>query len=131
MGAANMRVLNHLLTVIEIEKSDVEFYLAYTTRIFQFAESFEWNSVMKFDYHYRAPQAEHGFKWGTYSPHMKLQMLVPKRQKPSVLVQNQAPKEDCRILKAKGACLFGDKCRYKHGKALPSNNYRLNAPKNQ
>ncbi|KAH3806882.1 hypothetical protein DPMN_135210 [Dreissena polymorpha] len=51
MGAANMRVLNHFLTVNEIERSDVEFYLAYTTQIFEFAESFEWNSVMNFDYH--------------------------------------------------------------------------------
>jgi hypothetical protein len=130
-GAANMRVLNHLLTVNDIERSEVEFYLAYTTRIFEFAESFEWNSVLNYNYHYRELQAEHGFKWGTYSPHMELQMLVPKRPKPSVPVQNPAPKEDCRIFKAKGACPFGDKCRYKHVKALPSNNSRQDATKNQ
>ncbi|KAH3721348.1 hypothetical protein DPMN_064270 [Dreissena polymorpha] len=62
---------------------------------------------------------------------MELQILVPNRPKPSVPVQNPAPKEDCRIFKAKGACPFGDKCRYKHVKALPSNNSRQDATKNQ
>ncbi|KAH3831867.1 hypothetical protein DPMN_105139 [Dreissena polymorpha] len=126
-----MRLLNHLLSTNLLQRQEVEYYLAYTTRIFKFADIYEWSSVLGYDYHYRELQAEHNFKWGTFSPHMELQLLVPKRPKPSVPVQNPAPKEDCRIFKAKGACPFGDKCRYKHVKALPSNNSRQDATKNQ
>ena len=48
-GAANMRILNHLLSVNSIERGDVEYYLAYTTRIFEFAETYDWNSVLNYD----------------------------------------------------------------------------------
>ena len=130
-GAANMRILNHLLSVNSIERGDVEYYLAYTTRIFEFAETYDWNSVLNYDYHYRELQAEHGYKWGTYSPHMELQMLIPKRPKSTLPVQFQSNKEDCRIFKAKGVCPFGDKCRYRHTKANSPNTQRQDVPKNQ
>lgn len=120
-GAANMRVLNHLLSTGQLKRDDIEFYLAYTTKIFEFAKSYEWNSILNFDFNYRELQAEHGFRWGTFSPHMEMQSLVPKRPKhpQQPQVQPQTYKEDCRIFKAKGSCPFGDKCRYKHSKPQP------------
>ena len=74
-----MRLLNHLLATNQIKRKDIEFYLAYTTKIYEFAEKYEWNSVLIYDYTYREIQAEHDFMWGTFSPHMELQLLVPKR----------------------------------------------------
>ena len=62
-GAANMRLLNHLLATQKLRRNDIEFYLAYTTKIFEFAEKYEWNSVLNYDYAYRELQAEHQFQW--------------------------------------------------------------------
>ena len=121
-GAANMRLLNHLLASKKLRREDIEFYLAYTTKIFQFAEKYEWNSVLNYDHAYRELQAEHQFQWGTFSPSMEIQLLVPKRsqqtQKPPQ--QTAVNVEDCRIFKAKGTCPFGTSCRYRHPKAKPS-----------
>ena len=122
-GAANMRLLNHLLCTGQLQREAVEYYLAYTTKIFEFAENYDWNSILNFDYNYRELQAEHGFRWGTFSPHMEMQTLIPKRSR----AQNQASqstaprqmKEDCRIFKAKGNCPFGQKCRYRHPDVNP------------
>ena len=117
-GAANMRLLNHLLSSGQLPRNDIEFYLAYTTKIFEFAEKYEWNSVLSYDYHYRELQAEHQFMWGTFSPHMEIQILVPKRGKPTVSSQasnsGQQPKEDCKLFKARGFCSFGTACKYRH-----------------
>ena len=117
-GAANMRLLNHLLSSGQLPRNDIEFYFAYTTKIFEFAEKYEWNSVLNYDYHYRELQAEHQFMWGTFSPHMEIQILVPKRSKSNVNPQasnsGQQPKEDCKLFKAKGFCSFGTACKYRH-----------------
>ena len=116
-GAANMRLLNHLLATNQIKRKDIEFYLAYTTKIYEFAEKYEWNSVLSYDYTYREIQAEHDFMWGTFSPHMELQLLVPKRTRPVQTggkTANTGPTEDCRIFKAKGSCPFNENCRYRH-----------------
>lgn len=117
-GAANMRLLNHLLTTQHLKRHEIEYYLAYTTKIFEFAEKYEWNSVLSYDFTYRELQAEHKFKWGTFSPHMELQLLIPKRLqqgftggKPN---NTGTTTEECRIFKAKGTCPFGATCRYKH-----------------
>lgn len=120
-GAANMRLVNHLLATKKLRREDIEFYLAYTTKIYELAEKYEWNSVLNYDYAYRELQAEHQFQWGTFSPSMELQLLVPKRtqqiNKPGP--QTSAQVEDCKIFKAKGSCPFGASCRYRHPKTKP------------
>lgn len=123
-GAANMRLLNHLLASEKLKREDMEYYLAYTTKIFEFAEIYDWNSVLNFDYLYREQQAEHQFKWGTFSPHMELQILVPKRARQNGTIgtpsYNAAErKEECKIFKAKGNCPFGASCRYLHKRNQP------------
>ena len=115
-----MRLLNHLLTTNQLQRKDTEFYLAYTTKIYEFAEKYEWNSVLSYDYTYREIQAEHNFKWGTFSPHMELQLLVPKRARQSSAggrTNTTGSTEDCRIFKAKGSCPFKEACRYRHPEA--------------
>ena len=76
-GAANMRLLNQLLASKKLRREDIEFYLAYTTKIFQFAEKYEWNSVLNYDHAYRKLQAEHQFQWGTFSPSMEISCWFP------------------------------------------------------
>ena len=117
-GAANCRLMNHLLSAGFLKRGDIEYYLAYTTKVFEFADIYEWSSVLNFDHTYRELQAEHGFQWGTFSPHMELQLLVPKRVRQSQDSQpiQRSQTEECRIFLAKGSCPFGPKCRYKHTK---------------
>ena len=114
-GAANMCLLNHLLSSKKLGREDIEFYLAYTTKIYELAEKYEWNSVPHYDYAYRELKAEHQFQWGTFSPSMELQPLVPKRnQTPKSTQQPPTKNEDCKIFKAKGPCPFDTACKYRH-----------------
>lgn len=139
-GAANMRLLNHLLSTQQLKRNEVEYYLAYTTKIFEFAEKYEWNSVLSYDYTYRELQAEHKFKWGTFSPQMELQLLIPKRLKQGFTGANRqgfngtksnssGSTEDCRLFKAKGTCPFGTSCRYRHSQNKPQSEQQ-EKPKN-
>jgi len=138
-GAANMRLLNFLISSGQLKRQDIEFYLAYTTKIFEFAEKHEWSSVLNFDHTYRERQAEHGFQWGTFSPHMELQMLVPKNKKP-FNIQHASNgqhanfgQENCKIFMTKGSCPFEENCRYRHPKTFvrrpPRSGYTV--PKNE
>jgi hypothetical protein len=137
-GAANCRVMNHLLTGNQLRREDVEYYLAYSTKIFEFAEKYEWSSVLDYDFHYRELQAEHQFAWGTFSPHMELQLLTPKRRMgqtapPSApaangYVRSSVKTDDCRHFKARSWCPFGDTCKFKHVRASGPDNRQNEAP---
>ncbi|KAH3711853.1 hypothetical protein DPMN_071528 [Dreissena polymorpha] len=131
-GAANMRLLNYLLETKELKREDTEYYLAYTARIFEFAEKYEWNSVLHYDFRFRELQAEHQFKWGTFSPYMELQILTPRVQKTSYQLGTgpTSKQEDCKILKVRGECPFGNRCRYRHNRATTSDSQEANKPKN-
>lgn len=118
-GAANCRLMHHLLETGQLKQCDTEYYLAYTTKIFDMVDKFEWSSVLDYDFRYRELQAEHCFNWGTVHPHLELQVLVPRsrptadnkmraRQKPTVKV------DDCKLYLAHGYCRFGENCRYRH-----------------
>ncbi len=60
-AAANIRLLNHMLTTRDIERSDIEYYLAYTTTSHAFYQKYAWSSILDFDYYYRKQQAAMGF----------------------------------------------------------------------
>lgn len=120
-GAANCRVLNYLLQEGQIKRSDIEYYLAYTATINDFAEKYEWHSILAYDYEYRELQAEYGFNWGVTNPHLETQMLVPRKKvnpnlsyKPSNAKRQPSEAEVCKLWLAHGQCRFGDKCRYRH-----------------
>lgn len=84
-GAANCRLLTHLLQTTSLTRAEIECYLAYTTKVFEFTDWHEWDSILDFDYHYREMQAEHQFPWGTISPYMELQWLKKKVAKARTL----------------------------------------------
>lgn len=123
-GGANARLMHHLLKTGLLVHSHVDFYLAYTAKIFDLADKYVWDSVMDYDHTYRELQAEHQFLWGTLSPHMELQILIPKRRSQLGMPtstqatnsgQGQGPRSaDCKLYKARGSCPFGQKCKYKH-----------------
>ena len=120
-AGANCRLLNQLLASGDLPRSNIEFYLAYTATVMDFANNYEWSNVLDFDYNYREQQSAHGFQWGHINPMMRLHFLSQPRQRPQVK-QNQrrgfgtnTQQEECRQWKANnGYCSFGKSCRYKH-----------------
>ena len=120
-SAANCRLMAHLLQTGELERCSVEYYLAYTTQIMEYAERYAWNAVLDFDYTYRERQAEHGFMWGTIPPNMEICLLGHPRpskwsQPPNHTPTKQPNKQvECKLFKLKnGACPFGDACKFFH-----------------
>jgi hypothetical protein len=79
-GAANMRILNHLLQEGEIDRQDIEFYLTYTTMIHELASKWDWQSILAYDARYREQQAEHEFMWGFEPPHSDNLLLAPRQK---------------------------------------------------
>ena len=59
-GAANMRLMAHLLKVGDLQRARVEDYMAYTVSIYELACHYEWIAVLEYDARYREQQAEHG-----------------------------------------------------------------------
>ena len=108
---------------------EIDFYLAYTAKIFDLAEKYVWSSILHFDCCYREAQTEYGFTWGIVTPHMELQLLAPEpRMQPSTLYTGQSAKpnpkastgkqvvktEECHMYLANGFCRFGAKFKYSH-----------------
>ena len=58
-GAANVRLLNHLLLTGYLARQDIENYLAYTAHMFDLAERYMWSGILSFDMQYRELQAKH------------------------------------------------------------------------
>ncbi|KAH3717554.1 hypothetical protein DPMN_060347 [Dreissena polymorpha] len=132
-----LRSLGTVTIVLKTEeyhpsKEDTEYYLAYTAQIFEFAEKYEWNSVLHYDLRNRELHAEHQFKWGTFSSYMELQILTPRVKKTSYHhgTGPTSKKEDCKIFKVRGECPFGNRCRYRHNRANASDSQEANKPKN-
>ena len=120
-GGANCRLMNHLLHTGQLLRPQIEYYLAYTAQIYDFAAKYEWDSILDYDYSYREMQAEHGFMWGTFTSHLELQVLMPKRSSNYKGPNYQRYAQDCRLFKAHGACPFGATCKYRHVRSFQTN----------
>ena len=60
-GAANMRIMSHLIKVGDIQRPRVEEYMAYMVIVHELASRYDWASVLEFDVRYREQQA--GLVW--------------------------------------------------------------------
>lgn len=92
-GAANLRLMQHLLDTGELARSEIEFYNAYTLMIFEYIEHYEWPSVIAFDSRYRELQAHAGFPWGTPNRGLEVSALTPrvKKDKAAERGRNKGP----------------------------------------
>ena len=132
-GAANVRLIHHLMLEGDLPRANIEDYLAYTVMIFEFATRYDWQSVLEFDARYREQQAQHGFRWGTAAIHLEALLLTCRRQvvSPGASKQQTGRKwgqtgrvkaedatgsahEICRLYAAKGECPYRQKCRFRH-----------------
>ena len=128
-SAANCRLMSHLIHSGELPTEDIDYYLAYSTQIYDWAGKYEWEALLDFDYLYRERQAAHCYKWGSLTANMEMQLLCSnvkiftpqtrnyrngKSQKNNNVKPNQTPQE-CRLFKARnGNCPYGDHCKYRH-----------------
>ena len=126
-SAANMRLFHHLLDTGLLQRSHVEYYLAYTMQVYELADTYDWASIVQFDSRYRDLQAQHGFMWGDMRLALQMQILTPKQShqvrgpyQPRRGQGYQAPavQEDCKKWLTSGFkfCPFGQKCRFRHKK---------------
>lgn len=126
-GAANLRLLNHLLSTGALARSHLEFYLAYSTHILDALETYEWESILEYDFQYRELQAEHKFMWGTPATQLEHKILIPRTHRLSVQKSNRSwghrqsrpyqpagKTQDCKLFLAHGSCRFGQACIYNH-----------------
>lgn len=134
-GAANMRIMNVLLACGDLPRTEVEFYMAYTTSIFEFYSRYEWRSILNFDYLYREQQSMHGFRWGEMNQMIEMQVLIPRppsfQNKPrgrQNFQPQQTPNQKCRQWLATGQCRFGYSCKYEHSSTIPAKNDQLPHP---
>ena len=77
--AANARIMAELLATEVLSSSCVCQYLAYTCKVGDLAERFDWKSVLSFDREYRILQAAHNIPWGMDTSHLITTLL---REKP-------------------------------------------------
>lgn len=128
-GAANMKLMAHLLSKGDLQRCQVEYYLSYTMQVFQLADSYDWNSVLMFDSRYRDLQAAHNFLWGDMRMALQLQLLTPKRFHPSGQSQPSKgaanPKVECKMWNNSNGsyCAYGTSCRFLH-KDLPPKGHK-------
>ena len=51
-GAANARIMAHLLHTGQLLPQHIEYYIAYTFQIYEFAQKFAWEGIVEFDFLY-------------------------------------------------------------------------------
>ena len=64
-GAASARIMAHLLHTAQLLPQHIDYYIAYTVQIYEFAQKFAWEGIVEFDFLYRERQAEHCFHWAS------------------------------------------------------------------
>ena len=81
--AAHLKIMMELLYSGRLKQESLYDYIAYTIKISELAESHLWPSVMMFDRRYRELQAQHGFRWGSDTPHLTAVNLKPRQVTPT------------------------------------------------
>lgn len=131
-GAANMRVMFHLLQVGDLSRAQTEDYMSFTLMMHELSSIYEWQTVLDFDVRYRELQAQYEFRWGESCVHLEDVVLVRRLPPPAGGVgrgggngnnkrnnerrQAYDSNEKCRLF-LRGDCPYGADCRYKHEKS--------------
>ncbi len=81
---ASLRILQVMVSEDNASMSDVMDYIGYITKIATLAQSFGWESVLRYDYEYRKAQARLRFPWGADSAYLMQLHLVTSVNMPTV-----------------------------------------------
>ena len=126
-GAANQRLCHYLLQTNELSRDNIEDYMSYTILIHEYADKYDWYSVLEYDHRYRELQAETGMSWGMAVDHLYDTVLIRKEKPhmPGPVKTNYREKsfgtgtkdsEALCCLHLKGDCPYGEYCKFKHVK---------------
>ena len=75
---AAIRILHHLIEGKQIVSYEgIKQYMGYMIKIMEHATRFQWESVLKYDDHFRQLQALHGVPWVFESHHLISVELLP------------------------------------------------------
>ena len=77
---ASLRILRQMVIEDEVDMVQVMQYISYIIKIATLAQSFTWNSVLKYDQEYRKRQAELRFVWGADNAYLMQLYLKPNTQ---------------------------------------------------
>ncbi len=85
---ASLRILQLMVAEDKASLSQVMDYAGYIMKIASFAQSFKWESVLRYDYEYRKAQAKLGFHWGADSAYLMQLYLIPSTPMPTSTADN-------------------------------------------
>lgn len=75
---SNTRIFYNLLANGKLQShDDIQHYLAYTIKIMELANRFQWVSVLKYDDEFRVLQATYNYPWSFDSNHLHTVLLEP------------------------------------------------------
>ena len=129
-SGANTRILAHMPAEGELARDDVEYYLAYTVNVMDLVPRFEWMTIIEYDTRYRELQAQHNFPWGTDILYLENRILVPRRfplnnkehgRGERFKTKGESSTQICKMFAIKGACPFGEGCRFRHERVADYN----------
>lgn len=138
-SAANVRIMYQLIMDGTLHMNNIPDYLAYTVKVSQLAECYEWVSVLAYDREYRRLQAALDYTFGTDNPHLYTVYLQRKplpssrgstsrgnpNPRPSATakpgstathiqpIDPSSGKEVCRNFN-RGHCTWGTRCHREH-----------------
>ena len=130
--AANARIMAELVTAGSLKDRGILQYLAYTCKVGDLADRYDWKSVLLYDREYRVAQSHHDFLWGMDIPHIITTCLrekpppAPAGAKNNLLKQNTKDKVGkerfkngrviCRMYN-QGSCTYNP-CKFIHACAV-------------
>ena len=81
---SNTRIFYNLLASRKLSSQvDIQHYLAYTIKIMELSNRYQWVSILKYDDEFRHLQATYNYPWSFDSNHLHTVILEPKRTNPA------------------------------------------------
>ena len=126
---ASLKILKAMITEDGLNTSSILDYINYLIKFATFAQSFKWDSLLRYDYEYRKSQADVGFVWGSDSPylmqlhlmsvnvHRDRDFIANKKQKSQKTSKNKydpsSGKPVCKKFNSPAGCDFKH-CKFAH-----------------
>lgn len=73
---ASLHILRAMVMEDRAGLAEVMDYIGYLTKFATLAQTFKWDSLLRYDYAYRKAQADMGFRWGADSPYLMQVHLI-------------------------------------------------------
>ena len=113
----NTRIFYTLLEERKLSTmTEIQDYLAYSVKIMELSNRYEWKSVLLYDNEFRRMQAIYNYPWSLDSNHLHTVLLTPLRKansRTNTYSNSNTDKIICRNYNNPKGCTFKD-CKYAH-----------------